>query len=373
MDPASTFCPHLACPARGQTGQGNIGIHSRKEPRFLCTECRKTFTATKGPAWYRLRTSAATVSLVVTRMAHGCPRQAIVVACGDDERTVACWLARAGVQGQAVQEHLVEQPRDLGHVQADEIRVKTQGDSVWMAWALMVETRVWRAGEVSVHRDMTLMRRLLERVRRCALPRPLLCCTDGWCAYIRARRETCRDPVQTGVQGRPRWRPWHHLCIAPVVKRDVQRRVVAVERRLIDGIPARVERLRRRSHGDGVINTASIERLNATCRERLAPLARRGRALARHTLTRQHGRSLVGTVDNFGTSHTSRRLAAPAAGTTRLPRTPAMAAEITDHGWTVRELLSLHVPPPRWRPPKPRGRPSRALKRLRERWCGEHG
>ena len=293
------------------------------------------------PAWYRLRTSAETVSLVVTRMAHGCPRQAIVVAFGDDERTVACRLARAGVQGQAVQEHLAEQPRDLGHVQADEIRVKKQGDIVWMAWALMVETRVWLAGEVSVHRDMTLMRRLLERVRRCALPRPLLCCTDGWCAYIRARRETCRDPVQTGVQGRPRWRPWHHLCIAPVVKRDVQRRVVAVERRLIDGIPARVERLRRRSHGDGVINTASIERLNATCRERLAPLARRGRALARHTLTRQHGMSLVGTVDNFGTYHTSRRLAAPAAGTTLLPRTPAMAAEITDHGWTVRELLSF--------------------------------
>ena len=58
MDPATTFCPHLACPARGQTGQGNIGIHSRKEQRFLCTECRKTFTATKGTALYRRRTSA---------------------------------------------------------------------------------------------------------------------------------------------------------------------------------------------------------------------------------------------------------------------------------------------------------------------------
>ena len=65
MDPARTFCPNLACAARGQTGQGNIGIHSRKEQRFICTECHKTFTATKGPALYRLRTSAETVSLVV--------------------------------------------------------------------------------------------------------------------------------------------------------------------------------------------------------------------------------------------------------------------------------------------------------------------
>ncbi len=29
MDPTTVFCPNLACPARGQTGQGNIGIHSR--------------------------------------------------------------------------------------------------------------------------------------------------------------------------------------------------------------------------------------------------------------------------------------------------------------------------------------------------------
>ena len=206
MDPTSVFCPNLDCPARGQTGQGNIGIHSQKDKRFMCTECHKTFSATKGTAFYRLRTSAETVSLVMTPMAHGCPLQAIVVAFGYDERTVACWLARAGVQGQAVQAHLVEQPRDLGQVQADEIRVKTQGGLVWMALAMMIKTRLWLAGEVSEHRDMPLIRRLIERVRRCALPRPLLFCTDGLCSYIRAIRETFRDPVRTGEPGRPRLR-----------------------------------------------------------------------------------------------------------------------------------------------------------------------
>lgn len=64
MDPTMTFCPNRACPARGQTGQGNISIHSRKNKRFLCTECRTTFSATKGTPFYRLRTSAETVSLV---------------------------------------------------------------------------------------------------------------------------------------------------------------------------------------------------------------------------------------------------------------------------------------------------------------------
>ena len=150
------------------------------------------------------------------------------------------------------------------------------------------------------------------------------------------------------------------------MKRYAQRRVVDVERRIVDGTPARVETLRRRAQGNGVINTAYIERLNATFRERLASLTRRGRALARHTLTLQHGMYLIGTVYNFCTPHTS---LAHAGGKT----TPAMASGITDHCWSVQELLSYHVPPPRWTPPKQRGRPSHAMKRLMARWCADHG
>src|SRR5437016_8883906 len=361
MDPTTVFCPNRHCPARGQTGMGNIGIHSQKEQRFICHECHKTFSATKGTVLYRLRTAAETVSLVVTLLAHGCPVQAIVVAFGLDERTIADWWARSGRQGQGVHEYLVEQPRDLGQVQADELRVKKQGGIVWMAMAMMVKTRVWLGGEVSEQRDMPLIRRLIERVRRCAAPRPLLFCTDGLVSYIRAIRETLRDPVHTGTGGRPRLRPWRHVLIAQVVKRDERRRVVETERRMVDGTPARVETLRRRSQGDGVLNTADIERLNATFRERLAPLARRCRALARQTLTLHEGLFVVGTVYNFCTPHESLH-----AGQ---KTTPAMAAGITDHCWTMQELLSFHVPLPRWAPPKQRGRPSRAFQRLIARWC----
>jgi len=367
MDPATVFCPNRACPARGQVGQGNIGIHSRKDKRFVCTQCHRTFTATKGTAFYRLRTPADTVTRMLTLLAHGCPPQAIVAAFGFDERTVARWMARGGVHSQAVQEHLVEQPRTLGQVQADELRIKKQGGIVWMALAIMVRTRLWLAGEVSPHRDMTLIRHLIERVRRCAAHGPLLWCTDGFVAYVRAIRETFREPVPTGTPGRPRLCPWRNVCIAQVVKRYVQRRVVEVERRIVDGTPARVETLRRRSQGDGVINTASIERLNATFQERLAPLARCCRALARQTQSLQHGMYLIGTVYNFCTPHES-------LGVAGRPQTPAMAAGITDHCWTIRELLSLHVPPPRWTPSKQRGRPSRALKCLvtdgvSNQWC----
>src|SRR3989441_5360976 len=328
MDPTTTFCPNLACPARGQIGQGNIGIHAQRDPRFMCTQCHKTFSATKGTGFYRLRTAAETVALVMTLLAHGCPVAAIVAAFGFDERTVADWCARSGRQGQAVQECLVEQPRDLGQVQADEIRVKKQGGIVWMALAMMVKTRLWLGGEVSEQRDMPLIRRRIERVKRCAARRPLLVCTDGLCTYIRAMRETFRDPVRRGTSGRPRLRRWRHVLIAQVVKRYERRRVVDTERRIVDGTPARVKTLRRRSQWDGVINTAYIERLNATFRARLASLTRRGRALARRTLTLQHGMYLIGTVYNFCTPHAS--LPHASGGTT-----PPAAPGVTHPAWDL--------------------------------------
>ena len=48
-----------------------------------------------------------------------------------------------------------------------------------MALALMIRTLLRLAGEVSAHRDMTLIRRLIERVLRCAAPRPPEVCIDG--------------------------------------------------------------------------------------------------------------------------------------------------------------------------------------------------
>jgi IS1 family transposase len=163
---------------------------------------------------------------------------------------------------------------------------------------MRVTTRVGRGGEVSAPRDMPLLRRLMGRVRRWAARRPRLVCTDGVVAYLRAMRETCRDPVPGGTGGRPRRRPWHHGVSAPVGQRDERRRVVETDRRMVDGTPARVEARRCRSPGDGVSHTADLERLHATVRERLAPLAR-------HTLTWHAGMCLVGTVDHGCTPQAS--------------------------------------------------------------------
>lgn len=370
MDPQAVFCPNEACPARGQAGQGNIGVHSLKERRYRCQVCGKTFAETKGTVFYRLRTARDIVVIVVTLLAYGCPVQAIVMAFGLDERTVLSWQSQSGQHCQQVHEHLVEQPRDLGQVQADEIRVKMQGYIVWLAMAMQVETRLWLGGVLSQHRDKELMRALMQRVRHCALCRPLLFCVDGCQAYINAIRNTFRETLPSEKAGRPRLRPWDGIFIAQVVKQYARKRVVGVTRRVVQGTQTQIDLLLHQTQGGGLINTAYIERLNATFRSRIASLVRRGRALARQMPTLHDGMYLVGTVYNFCTYHKSLRIPLYLSNCRRrwLHRTPAIAAGITDHRWTVEELLSFRVPPPPWQPPKQRGRPSNAMKALIAQW-----
>ena len=179
MDPQAVFCHNLDCPARGQSGKGNIGVHSRAEGRYICHVCGQTFTASKGTAFCRLRTPKDIIVIVTALGSHGCPPQAIVVAFGIGERTVGSWQKRVGEQCQRGHEHLVAQPRDLGQVQADEIRVKKQGGIVWMAMALQVRTRLWLGGVLSEHQDGELITALMAKVKACALCRPLLFCVDG--------------------------------------------------------------------------------------------------------------------------------------------------------------------------------------------------
>ncbi len=74
----------------------------------------------------------------------------------------------------------MQRPHDLGQVQVDEIRVKQQGQIVWLAMALQVATRLWLGAVVSTNRDQALLTALLHKVRRGARCRPLLVC--GWLA-----------------------------------------------------------------------------------------------------------------------------------------------------------------------------------------------
>ena len=359
MNPQTQFCHNPTCPARGQVGKGNIRVFSWKEGRYRCKTCRRTFAPSKGTPFYRLRTAVDIVTLVVTLLVHGCPRQAIVAAFGFDERTVADWQMRAGGHCRQVHEHVVQQGQvDLQHVQADELWVKMVGRKVWMAMALAVPSRLWLGGAISPHRDLTLIKSLIQMVRACACRLDILVCVDGLASYVTAFLRVFRNPVHTGKRGRPRLVVEKGLLLGQVVKQYAQRRVVSVSHRVVRGTAEAIEAVLAATGGGKGINTAYIERLNATFRSVLVPLVRRGRALAHKEAVLSAGMYLVGCAYNFCWYHESLRLAGPQGnGRKWQERTPAMAAGLADHRWSMLELLSYQVPLPAWVAPKRRGRP----------------
>jgi transposase-like protein len=339
-------------------GQGNIRIHSRKERRYRCTRCGKSFAATTGTVFFRLRSAVDLVTVVLTLLCHGCPVQAIVAAFGLDERTVAAWELRAGQHCQTVHQHLVARGRvDLGHVQADEIYVKRVGGRVWMAMALAVPSRLWLGGVISAQRDRILITTLVQMVRACAQSLGIVVCVDGLSSYVTAFGRVFRDPVRTGGRGRPRLEVAPGFLMGQVVKQYAKRHITSVVHRAVQGTREAITAAVCASGGGTTINTAYIERINATFRSALVPLVRRGRAIAHREATLTAGMWLVGSAYNFCWEHESLRMAAAAGPRKWHQRTPAMAAGLTDHCWSLRELLSYQTPLPAWVAPKRRGRP----------------
>jgi hypothetical protein len=320
---------------------------------------------------YGLKKSTELFEIVATLLAHGCPIPAIVAAFKLDVRTVRSWLLKAGLHCEQVHEHVVQsQQIDLEQVQADEIKVRTQGGTIWMALAMMVSTRLWLGGVVSPRRDKKLIRQLAEQIRAVALCRPLLLAVDGLASYVKAFRLAFRTPVREGKPGRPRMHAWQEIAIVQVIKKRTANSF-DVTRRIVQGCEQMIANLIRVSQGHGGINTAYIERLNATFRQRLNILTRRSRNLARRQDTLHAGMFLIGCMYNFCVFHKSLRL--PLYISEKrihwVKRTPAIAAGLTDHLWSTSELLSFKVPPPRWTPPKCRGRPSAATLELVHMWC----
>jgi hypothetical protein len=161
------------------------------------------------------------------------------------------------------------------------------------------------------------------------------------------------------------------VAIVQVIKRRLPTGL-EIERRIAQGDPQQVDSLiATTQNGSGVINTAFIERLNATFRSRLSWLSRRTRHLAQQTATLTAAMYITGCFYNLCDSHRSLRcrLSVGEFGHRWVQRTPAIAAGLTDHIWTVDELLMYRVPLPRWIPPKRRGRPSKELLELINRWC----
>jgi transposase-like protein len=359
LNPHEVFCPNSDCPNRGLIDQGNIRIHSQTDRRFLCATCHRTFAATKGTPFYRLHLAAGLMNIVLILLSFGCPVQAVVAALGLDERTVQQWAKTAGQHGEQIHIHLIETARVTDEVvQADEIGVKVVGRKVWQAMAMTAESRLWLGGVISPTRDRALIDALVMKIDACLADKAVTICVDGFASYLTSIGRVFREKVKPAVPRPGAWRKIGivGLRIGQVVKRYTGKCVSSVEERAIGGTVAEI-RAHLQARGVGQhIHTAFIERINATFRAHWAGLTRRGRAIVHTTCMATAGMWLVGSCYNWCWPHDSLRVESEGSERKWQERTPAMAAGVTDHIWSMEELLRYKVPLEVWTPPKRRGR-----------------
>ena len=102
------------------------------------------------------------------------------------------------------------------------------------------------------------------------------------------------------------------------------------------------------------ITTDGVERTNLTVRQHARQLGRQGNAFAKEPDSLGHQLTLAFASSHCVVPHRSLRQRLPHSLPTKgrngsrkqwKPVTPAMAAGLTDHVWTMDELLSFRVPP----------------------------
>jgi hypothetical protein len=181
--------------------------------------------------------------------------------------------------------------------------------------------------------------------------------TDGFKAYgtaILAHFGHWMQPERGQDKGplpKPRWMPLPELLYAQVVKSYRRRRLVGVKHRVVFGARLAIEQVLARC--GWTINTAFVERLNLDIRQRVAAIGRRVNTLCQGAEGLRDQLVLFQTYHNLVLPHASLRqpLRVPeptnGSGSAKVwrPCTPAMAAGLTDHVWTLKEVLLFRVPP----------------------------
>jgi hypothetical protein len=164
------------------------------------------------------------------------------------------------------------------------------------------------------------------------------------------------QPERQGQRGRrpkPRWVPPPDLLYAQVVKHRRKGRVVKVTTEVVFGTPEALGAYRKRSPASRRVNTAFVERQNNTMRQHNRRFTRKtlGFSKKRYWMERQL-HLCVGDY-HFCLPHSGLReeidppLPTKGNGSPKKWRevTPMMAAGVTDHVWTLQELLMYRVPP----------------------------
>ena len=366
-------CPNPDCSHYRLMHRGNISAvstymtQSGKRRIFCCSKCERPFSETRDTVFFDLRTPEEKVMMALKMLLVKVALSDISFVLGVTEETVLEWLRRAAQKAHEINTHLL---RDLPvtQVQLDEmwnfirrkqaLQATPDGEStdgsedgrqwVWISFA--PEFRLILAVFVGP-RTFDSALQLIQMTAAVVLGVPCFF-SDGFSCYLSALIEVyhaLKTFPRTGKPGRPKQpvqEPHPELVYGQVIKNKQPGRLQELVHRVRCGAK-RLEEL-------GLsISTSVLERLNLPLRQALAPLVRKSGSCCKDRLQMRRRVVFFQAFYNFARPHMSLRAplpdqAPPATGLLQPKwhhRTPGMAAGLTEHVWTFRELLTAKFEP----------------------------
>jgi IS1 family transposase len=353
--------------------QGNVSAiatyltQSGKRRIFRCHTCATHFSETRETVFFDLRTSEEKVMMALKMLLVRVDLTGISFVLGVTAETVLAWLKRAASQAEAINRHLLR-ALPVTQVQLDEMwnfiarkhagETDPAGESVpdaedgrqWVWISFAPEFRLMIAAVVGPRTLDTAQEVVATTKARVAgIP---ACFSDGFTCYLAALIAafhvvtTCARTGKRGRPRQPRCEPHPDLVYGQWVKQKKQGKLLTLSTRVVLG----AERL---THLGCTISTALVERVNLTLRQALAPLTRKTSSFWKDRERLRQRVVFFQAFYNVARPPMSLRQPLPLHERTRhgaicprwRERTPAMAAGLTDHVWTLRELLTAKFEP----------------------------
>jgi transposase-like protein/IS1 family transposase len=340
--PLTGQCPRCATTAA-------LAYHSRYTLRsgqtvlvWRCRTCRKTFCDRYGTAFYDLKTPEEKVQRALQQGLEGLCPEAVARVEGVHPTTVQRWVERAQQQAQAADQAVITNVT-TENIELDELHSfagskhpdaqPEELDEVGQHWthcALARESRLLLEVVVGPRTEETALDLVDGAAQRLAPDCWPVWSSDGWAAYWFALLVVFGvliHFIKTKRRGRPKEPevvPDPRLRYGQVVKERKGRRLVAVTKRVIFGVAELIPLQQ--------ISTSLLERLNGTLRQHVVPLHRKTRSFAKCRTALNTQTQFFKSYYNLCRKHGSLK-----------GKTPAQAAHLTNHCWTLRELLTYNA------------------------------
>lgn len=311
-------------------------------PYLRCQCCKQVFSSRRGTPLYYLKTKPERVEMVLWFLVEGVDMAVLVRYTGHKDATIARWLERMGQHSQGLH-NVFFRGLVLAVVQLDELYAKVRDSEkpAWLWLAIDPVTKIipsLHLGERKSADAYGVVHDLAQRLLASCVPVFL---TDGLWSYFYA------ITAHFGYWFRPKrartdhWSPADDLHHGQLVKRRTGRKLKYAIERMAWGSRRALGNILVAQGFSRTIQTAYVERVNLTFRQCIAGLARKTWSLMSTQQLRHHS-EWFRLYYHFARPHRSLREQVPGLRGRYRARTPAMAAGLTDHIWTVREIL--HTP-----------------------------